>query len=430
MFSKSYLNKCNRYMYLECNKKEVKEEFKLPKVIDYPIAKKELLKILNANKEDTNKEFIYNNYITKVDLIKDDIYYMFNFSKTGINDIKLLKISYDNSILKMNNIKITRFIYVNINGKYIKNGDIDFNEFFIFNDITDNVLDFNFDKLEKSIADEQKNCFNLTCKKCPYIKYCINDVCKFEESIFSLRGKIDNLIDKKIYKISEVDKSLLDKYQLRQIEEKEYIDKNAIRDVLDKIEYPINFIDFEKANLIIPFLDGNKCNQGLFFQYSLDILSADDLKHYEYMIESYDQLECLAIELDNRLAKGSVVCYNTTAEKDAIKTLSRMFPNLNNLKVNDDRYVDLSVIFTNMYYYNFKMHGSSSIKSVLPALANISYDSLNGVENGIEAASSFVELKYSSNDEKEKIKKEMLEYCNLDTKAMYIIYNKLIELIK
>ena len=95
------------------------------------------------------------------------------------------------------------------------------------------------------------------------------------------------------------------------------------------------------------------------------------------------------------------------------------------------RIVDLMAPFRNKDFYVKAMCGSHSIKYVLPALVpDLSYDTL-AVANGEMAMLAYSRLaKISSAEEKEEIRRDLLEYCRLDTYAMVRIWEKLVSLIK
>jgi hypothetical protein len=65
------------------------------------------------------------------------------------------------------------------------------------------------------------------------------------------------------------------------------------------------------------------------------------------------------------------------------------------------------------------MHGSYSLKAVLPALVpELSYKDLV-INNGGLASTEFFNLYYETDEKrKEEVRKQLLEYCGLDTMAM------------
>ena len=99
-----------------------------------------------------------------------------------------------------------------------------------------------------------------------------------------------------------------------------------------------------------------------------------------------------------------------------------------------DNIKDLMIPFYNREYYSKNMHGSYSIKYVLPALfpydKELDYHNLDLIHNGSEAMNAFSTLEEKNKEEIEKKKKNLLKYCKLDTFAMVKIYEKLKEVTK
>ena len=91
-----------------------------------------------------------------------------------------------------------------------------------------------------------------------------------------------------------------------------------------------------------------------------------------------------------------------------------------------NRLKDLMIPFQKKWYYTPEMRGSYSIKSVLPALTNnLSYDSLE-IKEGGTASDTFLQMINKSFNGDEGVKrKQLLEYCKLDTEVMVEILEKL-----
>ena len=94
------------------------------------------------------------------------------------------------------------------------------------------------------------------------------------------------------------------------------------------------------------------------------------------------------------------------------------------------RFIDLLVVFRNFWYYSPLQEGSCSIKYVLPALCKKSYSTLS-IKHGGQAALMFQRLMTDdiTSSERAKIRKDLLEYCELDTQAMMDVTEKLREVI-
>jgi hypothetical protein len=77
------------------------------------------------------------------------------------------------------------------------------------------------------------------------------------------------------------------------------------------------------------------------------------------------------------------------------------------------------------HYYHPDMHGSWSIKAVLPTIVpDLAYDILEGIQDGGMAQAAFVEAirPSTSQSRRNEIKTELLDYCGLDTYAMVRIW--------
>ena len=84
--------------------------------------------------------------------------------------------------------------------------------------------------------------------------------------------------------------------------------------------------------------------------------------------------------------------------------------------------------FQQRLYYKHTMHGSYSIKQVLPALfPDLSYLDLT-INNGGDASLAFEQMIFDKQGDHSKLRKHLLEYCGMDTLAMVKILEKLSEL--
>jgi hypothetical protein len=118
---------------------------------------------------------------------------------------------------------------------------------------------------------------------------------------------------------------------------------------------------------------------------------------------------------------GPVFVYNAGFEKTRIREMAERYPDLAPplLGINA-RVVDLHPIAYNRYYHPCQ-HGSWSLKAVLPAIVpELSYDKLDGVNDGGMAMDAFCEAIQpgTSDERKSVIERQLLAYCRLDTFAM------------
>ena len=210
--------------------------------------------------------------------------------------------------------------------------------------------------------------------------------------------------------------------------------KSAIDDVLNSLNYPLYFIDYETCQHAIPEIEGTKPYQQIPFQYSLHIIEKEGspLKHKEFLAGSDDEdiIETFARNMIGDMPEdGSVIVYNKAFEATRNKEIAGMYPEF---REDMDRFnanmVDLMVPFRERNYYTRQMEGSYSIKKVLPALfpddPELDYNELSLVHKGDEASNAFLSLKDKTPEEQNPIRKALLDYCRLDTLAMVKIWEK------
>ena len=119
-------------------------------------------------------------------------------------------------------------------------------------------------------------------------------------------------------------------------------------------------------------------------------------------------------------------------EKSRISRLAELFPDLGeHLLMIRSHIVDLITPFQKKWFYRKAMHGSYSIKAVLPALfpddPELDYHHLAEIHNGAEASAMFQKRRLMDQDTLEESRGYLLKYCELDTYAMVKILQKLQE---
>ena len=377
-------------------------------------------------------------------------------SSTEVKDIYIDDVSYQTWVLMKLGYKVNNVSIVYVNNQYVKNGDIDINNYFVVRNVT-NLIDLdkvedNVSKLKKVLDGkiEPKIDLSNSCVKpynCPYFKYCTRNLVK--PNVFDLGWgfRFDKKLDlykKNVISYEDLLKSgFLNEKTTKQVkcfldESKSYIDIDEINKLFDTFRYPLYFLDFESYQDAIPQYDGTKPYQQLCFQYSLHILDKDgNLTHKEYLHDKYDEnpIYGLSEQLCKDIPKDScVLVYNDGFEKSRLREMASMIPKLSDHLLNiRDNILDLLPIFKNQFYYVKDMKGSASIKYVLPALypndESLNYHNLNQVHKGDEASAAYLSLKDLSINDRETLRNNMLKYCKLDTYAMVKVYEKLKDVI-
>jgi hypothetical protein len=205
-----------------------------------------------------------------------------------------------------------------------------------------------------------------------------------------------------------------------------YFDAEQAAAELARHPLPAFFLDFETISFAVPIWKGSRPYQPLTFQFSVHRLSDNgELTHRDFLdLSGVDPREALAEALIKACEKRGPVFVYLSFEASRIKELAKQFTRLRRpLSALLRRLVDLRPIAERCYYHP-SQEGSWSIKKVLPALANIDYGTLVGVNNGGMAMDAYMEAisQGTSAERKAQIEAELRAYCALDTQAMIQIW--------
>lgn len=425
----------------------------------------EQTKKLLANKPNiiTEASFNYDNNFCSVDILKNDLDGVEIYevkSSTEISDIYLDDVSYQYYILNSLGFNIKKASIVYINNKYVKRGELELNKLFNIEDVTEiaksklqeiknNISELN-KYMEEHKENEPKDDIGMKCFKpyeCEFWECCTKNLPK--PNVFDIKGgmhldkKFEKYYDGKISFDDLQNENLNPKYleqidfELNNLSPK--IDKEAIKDIMKTLTYPLYFLDYETYQVAIPEIDGTKPYQQLPFQYSLHIIKNEGapLEHKEFLAEIDDKefIRHFAEQLIKDIPdNGSVIIYNKAFEPARNREIAEMYPELKDeLERINSNMVDFLVPFKQRKYYTKKMQGSASIKYVLPALypddPELDYHNLPVVHNGGEASEAFLSLKGKSKEKQEEIRHGLLVYCRLDTYAMVKIWMKFKEIL-
>ena len=207
-----------------------------------------------------------------------------------------------------------------------------------------------------------------------------------------------------------------------------YFDAESAAAELAPYKLPGYFLDFETINLAVPIWKGTRPYQQVPFQFSVHRLSrTGKLEHREFLdLSGKDPSKALAEALIEACdERGPVFVYYAAFETSRIKELAERFPHLKkSLLAINERIVDLLPI-AEAHYYHPGQQGSWSIKKLLPAIApDLSYETLEGAKDGGMAMEDYKEAisKDCPESEKERIDRQLREYCGLDTMAMVRVW--------
>ena len=474
---------CKKMLWLYKNKPTEKEEVNNQSVFDngndvHEVARKllgedinipfneDLTQMIKDTKEVMKQEkviiteasFSYENNFCSVDILKKEgnTYEIYEVkSSTELKDVYVDDVSYQYFVLTSLGLKVEKCYVAILNNRYVRKGKLDLNQLFKKIDVTDEVVSKQA-QVKQMIKDmnkymeqkkEPKDDIGIHCfkpYKCPFFKYCTRHLPEsniFEINEINVNEKLKLYVEG-IVSLEDLLKEDISNEAKQHIEyelydKEDYIDKKSIKEFLNTLSEPLYFLDFETFALPIPKYDGTRPYQQVPFQYSLHYIEEGKLYHKEFLAESgVDPRKLIAESLVRDIPKNvPVLAYYMSFEKGRIKELAETFPDLkDHLMSIHDNIKDLIVPFKNRSYYAKGMHGSASIKYVLPAMfpndESLNYKNLELVHNGDEAMNIYARLGEYPKEEQEYIRERLLKYCELDTYAMVKIYEKLKQIVK
>lgn len=212
---------------------------------------------------------------------------------------------------------------------------------------------------------------------------------------------------------------------------REYIDPDAIRQFLDRLRYPLHFLDYETFQLAVPAFEGCLPWSQVPFQYSIHRLHADGtIEHREFL--STTPVHLPVADLVARLRRdidstGSVVVWNQGFEQSRNRDMAEIVPDaapfLHDVSA---RMVDLMDVVRDGAWVHPAFNGSASIKKVLPVAApSLSYDQLE-IGEGMLAAEQWVQAvmrqpTQMDDNQRAAVFAALREYCQRDTLAMVLV---------
>ncbi|MFO7882133.1 MAG: DUF2779 domain-containing protein [Kosmotogaceae bacterium] len=402
--------------------------------------------------------FIDGNFVARADIVEETKeglkVYEVKSSKSNTKQIQdLIKdIAYTVMVIKGAGYNVNEVSLILLSDKYRKgmyNKSL-FEFYDVFNEVHRFIDEFLPEK-ERTVKildnlEKPEPKFKYECRSCDYLNECFG--LDRDETIFVLHNMyhvhMKKLIDEGLFLLDQLDEEKLEKDVHRRIyrslkENRPIVDdKRGLWEKLNELEYPIGYLDFETLSTALPLYDDLAPYEKIPFQYSLHIKKSHDspLEHLDYLFfdPSIDESKRLAETLvgDTKECK-TLMAYHDSFEKTVIKNLIKRNEYDKQLKTNLnkmlDKFVDLE-LFVKQHVYHPDFHGSFSIKNVLPALIpDFSYEDM-AIKNGDDACYVFAKMARGdySEQEMEKLRKDLLEYCKLDTLAMVKIHEKLLAL--
>ncbi|MCP4549772.1 MAG: DUF2779 domain-containing protein [bacterium] len=367
-------------------------------------------------------------------------------SATKVKDVNIADVAFQTHAIERSGVKLDRLYLVHVDNSYVRRGDIEPEKLFHAEDVTSRARALQ-PEVESKVAEMQR----IISGACPDIAigtHCsdpyecdLQDQCSAFLPEFNVtqlyrahKSKIFDLIERGITAMVDVPPSELSPDQLIQqcaiASGKAHVDRKPIRAWLDSLEYPLHCLDFETMNPAVPIIDGTRPYQQIPFQFSLHTRDREGAapRHIEFLAESaLDPRPAFLEALQTIGSKGTVLAYNMGFERRILRELAEDFPAYGAFVTDlDGRFQDLIIPFNQFWYYDAKQRGSCSLKRTLPVLTDTTYDGMEISEGG-QAMREYQRVVYGgvATTEKERVLRDLRDYCKQDTAALLDILDAL-----
>ena len=219
-----------------------------------------------------------------------------------------------------------------------------------------------------------------------------------------------------------------------------HVDRRQIQLLLDRLEYPLHFLDYETFQTAIPLFDGMGPWAQAPFQYSIHIVDADGASHEREFLWTEPRANPIP-SLVERLRTdigpgGTVLVWNQGFEESRNREMAGMIPEAAEFLLGiNARMVDLMDVVRKGAWVDPAFNGSASIKKVLPVVdPALAYELLDIGDGSVAAERWFEAVMGDSaamtDTEREAIFDALRVYCRHDALAMVRIWEHLHQLVR
>jgi CRISPR/Cas system-associated exonuclease Cas4 (RecB family) len=370
-------------------------------------------------------------------------------SSSRVKPEHLYDIAFQKMAAEESGAGVYRCYVVTVDTEYVLNGQIDPNMLFTVNDVTDEVREIEIEtailigQAFTALETEPARTISGYCGDkldCAFIRHHFPDLPEY--TVFDISRihskKLDELIESNIIDIADIAPEFpLSEKQRRQVTVAQSgaadIDREAIKERMDTLVYPLHFLDYETFSFAVPQFAGIRPFQKMAFQFSLHTISepGGECRHSHFLSEGGgDPAREMAHSLRDAIGGGigTVIVWSQGFEKTVNKETGEMYPEFAEFfsEINDKTF-DLRKIFSEQLYMHPDFKGRDSIKKVTPVLVpHLSYESLE-ISEGMIASIRWFHMVNGKPDDEERqaILDALRKYCRLDTWAMVEIFNVL-----
>ncbi len=415
---------------------------------DIPATVKETQRLLPLRKPLFEASFLADDRYVRADILvpaAEDSWDLIEVkSSTKVKDVNLWDVAYQCDCLDRAGIKVNQLCLMHLDNTYVRQGEIEPLELFHQQDITREAHDLVpiipglFDRQRHLIAGaDPGTAIGPHCKApytCPLMPVCWANLPRHHVTGLYYAGKnAFSWMTHGWHTIDQVPANQLSPVQLVQqaaiVSGHEHFDKDAVRQWLDKLTYPLWHLDFETMNPAVPLFDGTRPYQRIPFQFSLHVQDTPgaEPRHIEFLaVDPIDPRPGLLEALRAIGSFGTVLAYNKSFEQSVLAELGDDFPSYQAMTaVISSRMRDLADPFRRFDLYHPDQQGKYSLKYVLPAWTSLRYDDLD-ITDGQAATRAFMQAVFGDSIgitadpglDQAKTLASLRTYCGLDTLAM------------
>lgn len=356
-------------------------------------------------------------------------------SSSKVKDVHLDDLAIQSHVLLGAGLSLASTCLMHINTAYVyAQGEIDLGQLFTVQDVTDVVTGLRAKVPEQVAAmktvllqpappviEPGQHC--LSPYECPFWGHCTAE--KPARWIFHLPGSrhtVTRLVEQGIALIDDIPEGTALSLSQRRVKENVEWISPKLGQALQSVRYPVHHVDFETVMLAVPRFPSTRPYQSIPVQWSNHIeQEAGELVHQAFLHDAASEpRKRWAEALIESLGERGSICVYSPYERAIIDQVAEAFPEFRSaFKSISKRLWDLHPVIQDHYYHpSFK--GSTSIKSVLPAIVpSMGYDDLT-IREGGQAASEYYRMVFVETDwiEQAAIREALLRYCARDTLAM------------
>lgn len=379
-------------------------------------------------------------------------------SATKVKEEHVYDLAFQVALLRKHKINLTRAFLILLSPEYVRQDDLDIQKLFNTIDSTANVddiseavvsemqeaRDYLLNKTEPSgpcsciYKGRSRHCSTFSYSNPDVPGYGVHDIAR----IGSSPKKLKELVDAGSFALEDIPSDIKltpgQSHQLQAYRSGETIvDRAAIAKELSELTFPLHFIDYETFASALPLFRDYSPYDQIPLQYSVHIVGSpdEDPIHRDFLHAgrgdpSSDFLDSLRQHVG---PFGSVIAWNKAFECHVNDSIARRFSPAREYIIElNDRFYDLMDVFSKQYFVHRDLHGSVSIKKVLPVLTpELNYSNL-AIQDGAMASLTWSRMISGEIDDQEcaRLRANLRDYCSLDSYGMYAIWRALTNLIQ